>query len=178
MVFDRVCRIETYRVKSTIYHTLRRIIKQGKRNRDRLDSSASSLNVNTTSILDTLLHLFDSILKEEYTQEHRDIPTLSEIDTEDDCDIEQLACNFCGCDIFQSFFECTTCVKVAGQKRVARGAGFNICPGCYVEGRSCQCEVMSPVQCRLPADLLKTRKQGIALLAQLKGAKSGLPSEK
>ncbi|KAJ7219411.1 hypothetical protein GGX14DRAFT_356277 [Mycena pura] len=182
-LYRRVCRIETYRVKSTIYHTLRRVIRQGKRNRDGRESPAGSPNVNAkemASILDTLLRLFDSTLKEEYTQEHKDIPTLSEVDKEDDCDIGQLACNFCGCDLFQSFFECTTCVKAVGQKRVARGAGFNICPGCYAEGRSCHCEVMSPVQCRSPADLLKTRKQGIALLAQLKGGKSGLglPSEK
>lgn len=56
-----------------------------------------------------------------------------------------LICDFCGGDIFQSFFECKICHTdslACGQKV----DNIVICPGCYVEGRSCSCTFMTPVQ--------------------------------
>ena len=56
-----------------------------------------------------------------------------------------LICDFCGGDIFQSFFECRECREepsAHGQK----GENIVICPGCFIEGRSCLCKIMTPVQ--------------------------------
>ncbi|KAH9854204.1 hypothetical protein C2E23DRAFT_726895 [Lenzites betulinus] len=65
------------------------------------------------------------------------------------------ACDFCGADIFQSFFECNSCPREDGSVTVQRrpGDGILICPTCYVEGRNCDCADMVPMQCR-PFDML------------------------
>jgi len=43
-------------------------------------------------------------------------------------------CDFCGADIFQNYFKCL------GQKQGEED--FIVCPGCYVEGRTCACQSM------------------------------------
>ncbi|KAI0721127.1 hypothetical protein C8T65DRAFT_786041 [Cerioporus squamosus] len=44
-----------------------------------------------------------------------------------------LACDFCGADIFQSFFECQRC-RGEDEEKAHIGDGLLICPACYVEG--------------------------------------------
>ncbi|KAL5511133.1 hypothetical protein ACEPAH_4348 [Sanghuangporus vaninii] len=56
-----------------------------------------------------------------------------------------LTCDFCGADIFQSFFECRRCSN--GEDNLI------VCPGCYIEGRTCDCTIMTPTQ-QFPMDLL------------------------
>ncbi|KAL5489802.1 hypothetical protein ACEPAI_4634 [Sanghuangporus weigelae] len=56
-----------------------------------------------------------------------------------------LTCDFCGADIFQSFFECRRCFN--GEDNLI------VCPGCYIEGRTCDCTIMTPTQ-QFPTDLL------------------------
>ncbi|KAL5532641.1 hypothetical protein ACEPAF_4415 [Sanghuangporus sanghuang] len=56
-----------------------------------------------------------------------------------------LTCDFCGADIFQSFFECQRCFN--GEDNLI------VCPGCYIEGRTCSCTIMTPTQ-QFPMDLL------------------------
>ena len=43
-------------------------------------------------------------------------------------------CDFCGADIFQNYFQCL------GEKQGEED--FIVCPGCYVEGRTCACQKM------------------------------------
>lgn len=54
-------------------------------------------------------------------------------------------CDFCGSDIFISFFCCQDCF-LPTEDSSGLGGGLHICPGCYVEGRSCRCGLMDPVQ--------------------------------
>lgn len=52
-------------------------------------------------------------------------------------------CHFCNADIFISAFSCTSteCESV-----LAADAEIWLCTGCVVEGRSCECGSMEPVQ--------------------------------
>ncbi|KAJ7097801.1 hypothetical protein B0H15DRAFT_772680, partial [Mycena belliarum] len=173
-LYRRVCRSEIYRVKSTIYYTLLRAIQRVSDLRRRQSESvsgsrnamASTSQQDMVTQLDALrrvLLLFDSIIVEEYSPEANNMrklaaavsqPSAMDVDAEDG-DVGQLSCDFCGGDIFQSFFECRTCVH--GRRPVLPGAGFMLCSGCYVEGRTCGCEAMIPMQCRPFDQLLDTR---------------------
>ncbi|KAI9064403.1 hypothetical protein FKP32DRAFT_1611459 [Trametes sanguinea] len=82
-----------------------------------------------------------------------------------------LACDFCGADIFQSFFECNRCREPEPGVEAQIGDGLLICPGCYVEGRSCLCDMLEPVQCR-PFDTLVLDRNSAA-----KAISSVLPHE-
>jgi hypothetical protein len=56
-------------------------------------------------------------------------------------------CDFCGSDIFVSFFCCKHCSPSA-KSPSSISDGLHICPGCCAEGRSCGCgKLMEPVQC-------------------------------
>ncbi|KAI0637005.1 hypothetical protein C8Q77DRAFT_1051081 [Trametes polyzona] len=78
------------------------------------------------------------------------------------------ACDFCGADIFQSFFECERCVAPHSDYEKT-GDGLHICPGCYVEGRICECEKMQPIQCRPFADLVSDRNDAAKVVSDLLG---------
>ncbi|KAJ6597028.1 hypothetical protein DFH09DRAFT_109489 [Mycena vulgaris] len=170
-LYRRVCRSEIYRVKSTIYHTLRRTTQTvSNLLRSQVDNAGAMATTSQMTmethlvILRRALLLFDSILVEDYSQEHhkmRKLGTSSEPDG--DSEVGQFTCDFCGCDVFQSFFECRSCV---GGGKAHPGAGFMLCPGCYVEGRTCHCEVMSPMQCRPFDKLLQTRARGAELFTE------------
>lgn len=87
--------------------------------------------------------------------------------------VEHMTCDFCGADIFQSFFECRACV--AAQQPTTSGDGFIVCPGCYSEGRSCLCENMEAVQCRPFNQLMKDRERVAMLLGSYGHPKEQLP---
>ena len=76
------------------------------------------------------------------------------------------ACDFCGADIFQSFFECRACAGLS-EPSTQPGDGLLICPACYVEGRSCECDNMEPAQCRPLNVLLGDRNRAADVLRQL-----------
>ncbi|KAF7305036.1 JmjC domain-containing protein [Mycena kentingensis (nom. inval.)] len=151
-LYRRVCRVETYRVKSTIYHTLVDATKRAKENNIKHKGELSSN-------LRKLIRLYDAILEDEYAETSEDIPNLPERGFDE---IGQLVCDFCGADIFQSFFECG-----GDDKPEARGTGFKICSGCYVEGRACKCTTMVPVQCRPFKSLTSARTLAIRALKGL-----------
>lgn len=79
--------------------------------------------------------------------------------------VEHCTCDFCGADIFQSFFECGTCNTEDGNEAAG---GILICTGCYVEGRTCLCGVMDPVQLRPFQSLLADRNHAARILARYK----------
>lgn len=147
--------------------------------------------------LGKLLEIFDKIIVEEYTEsadcEQRssfsrtahpqspgdDIPPSSQASSPASAG-DGLTCDFCGADIFQSFFECKKCVST--KRNSSEGTGMSvialmtestpemdhvlICPCCYVEGRSCLCGVMTAVQ-RLSTDrLIEDRNRAASLLNQ------------
>ena len=80
----------------------------------------------------TLVRLFDEVLLEEYCKDHGLL---------DSADIRQdlLTCSFCGSCLFLSSFYCNGCSEVTSEPML-------ICPGCYVEGRSCHCDTMRAVR--------------------------------
>ncbi|KAJ7271917.1 hypothetical protein B0H12DRAFT_1008395 [Mycena haematopus] len=174
-LYRRVCRTEIYRVKATIYYTL---LQKTKAVSDLLcaqpehpaDSPNAVANISQNDMpahLDALrrvLLLFDSILIEEYSPEQNNMRQLAKPEGNDE-EIEQLTCDFCGGDIFLSFFECRSCVS--GPRPAEPGAGFIVCPGCYVDGRTCACEVMAPMQCRLVENLFRSRARAVDLFNAL-----------
>jgi hypothetical protein len=97
-----------------------------------------------------LLELFREIIQDEY---HPNAESLDHVirdfnhnvyDTEG---YPAFSCDFCGSDIFVSFFCCESC-SLLGENSSGVSDGLHICPGCYAEGRSCRCErPMVPVQC-------------------------------
>lgn len=131
--------------------------------------------------LQSLLTLFDEVLVDEYAQEHASFPHIfgkSTMEysqpstppwrkgTEGETYSCTIACDFCGADIFQSFFECQTCVPEGAARPTALGDGLLICAPCYVEGRSCSCTKMAPVQCCPFELLLEKRNRAAAVLRQ------------
>ena len=130
-----------------------------------------------------MLELFEKIIKEEYSGgaecELRTVLSGAEDSVTDDIEvpsssqaslqlsslatmgaIDGLTCDFCGADIFQSFFECKTCISSKRDEEEASGKAplstnsastmdrdpVIVCPCCYVEGRACRCKLMNPVQ--------------------------------
>jgi hypothetical protein len=149
--------------------------------RDDLPTSSGSELTNKLRLkkeLRQLINLFDDVLGEEYSKDHNQLfqmaAPLSFSDessegsatpptTQDG--ISRVICDFCGTDIFQSFFECRKCVAAPGSgSEAASDEGLAICPSCYVEGRSCRCEIMHPMQHRPFSELLHDRNIAVKVL--------------
>jgi hypothetical protein len=127
--------------------------------------------------------LFDVILVEEYSKDNDNMRLKAAPDSTrsaedhalEECD--RISCDFCGSDIFQSFFECQICDPVHPfasisddvlQKEPQVGDGIVICPLCYVEGRSCRCASMDPRQCHPFETLLEARRRAMRCLRCLR----------
>lgn len=81
--------------------------------------------------LGTLVRLFDQVLLEEYRKDHGSLDTV-------DIQQDHMTCSFCGsCPLLSSFF-CNGCSEDTFRPAL-------ICVGCYVEGRSCECNAMNAV---------------------------------
>ena len=102
-----------------------------------------------------LLVVFDRTLAEEESDTHRDDLSPGEANSV----AENIVCDVCGADIFQGFFECRICVEADSAE-----GGYVVCPGCYVEGRSCTHQVMQPMQRRPFNSLLETRTEAIQVV--------------
>ncbi|KAJ3503771.1 hypothetical protein NLJ89_g8285 [Agrocybe chaxingu] len=173
-----VCRYETYRIKSTIYYVLmgkRREFKQllksiakpqatSSARKRKYKSDNASTPFGGRSEMDTLaselqyiLSLYDSILLEESDKSTGRMPKLD--DSKLFNDDARIVCDFCGCDVFQSFFECHRCVRSDSSEE-----SYIICAGCYSEGRSCRCKIMKPMQCRDFKLLLADRDRVVKIL--------------
>lgn len=150
------------------------------------EGTAESLAATTSELADSLqriIQLFDNILLEDYVDEHEKLPhvlnrmsktshsTSSSAQGEDstsEVDLRassNLACDFCGADIFQSFFECHHCGQLDGS-HTSPGDGLMLCPGCYVEGRTCACQGAAPALFRPFDVLLQDRKQAAEVLGK------------
>jgi hypothetical protein len=130
--------------------------------------------------LASLINIFDSILAEEYHPSHASL-THVQVESADSewgsntllasTDDQNAAaanknwhctCDFCGADIFQSLFECKTCAL--DETNSGPASGFLLCPMCYVEGRSCKCGSMEPIQVMSFDFLLKGRNRAASAL--------------
>ncbi|KAG1827118.1 uncharacterized protein BJ212DRAFT_31326 [Suillus subaureus] len=168
-VYHRVCRPETYKVKLNIYRALYRQtqilreLQEQQTSSPHLDRSSPTVNSDLERVADDLydlLELLDDVLGEEYSPKHQDMPHVSQSDTSHQSNI---CCDFCGADIFQSFFECLPCALHSPgiNDEMKIGDGIVVCPLCYVEGRGCNCGAMNPIQCRPFGDLLRVRDEAL-----------------
>ena len=152
--------------------------------------SPEPTNEERAKTLHALIQLFDEVLLEEYASCHkkldhvigsndssgwsvateastsRKLVLIPPSDARDRTDRHRVsacnfACDFCGADIFQSFFECKQC-SASPEGWTRPGDGLLICPACYVEGRSCMCDDMQPVQCRPLQVLIDDRNRAAA----------------
>lgn len=169
----RVGRPETYRIKSTIYYALTSRTKELRTRSqnfgsspgdsfpqalaDAINSSGNHQTLGTRKHdpelhslaveLEELLKIYDVILAEE--KPGLGLKSSQQLDTTFNDD-NRIVCDFCECDIFQSFFECGTCTGGSSSSLI-------VCPGCYSEGRSCRCQTMEPMQCRTFQTLIDAR---------------------
>ena len=102
--------------------------------------------------LNTLVQLFDEILLEEYCDDHGSL---------DYAEIQQghSTCNFCGSCLFLSSFLCRGCSQESTSPVL-------ICAGCYVEGRSCHCDRMSPIRLGDFLGALRDRNNAVSSLSR------------
>jgi hypothetical protein len=161
----RVCRQEIYKVKSNIFHALQHFTRLAE---DLPERRESKLCLTSTENLKQLACLFDDILAAEVSISRDSMPHVSQSDASH---TDNLHCDFCGADIFQSFFECDSCLPASSSGVSAGilpvGDGLVLCPLCYVEGRTCQCGKMQPVQCRPFSDLLGIRDQAVRAIQRI-----------
>ncbi len=190
-----VCRPEQYRVKYIVYRSMLRLHQELSGLIDGVTQPGQIANLlhdqgslqKVHDVVD-LLRLFDSILLEEF------IPAQTSTMFSDEQQILEIfqprssskrkpkpsshatrahktscnfACDFCGSDIFQSFFECQECTTETDEVEDGTpgvGDGLILCSSCYVEGRTCACGSMTPAQCRPFNLLLDTRNKTAGLL--------------
>ncbi|KAJ3995942.1 hypothetical protein F5050DRAFT_207151 [Lentinula boryana] len=143
----RVCRPEIYRVRLTLYHTIRALYtKFSEQMRQHTVLSCSTDLRNQAQQITQALRIFDDVLQNESVEDYVALPCYSSSES-------NLSCDFCGADIFQSFLECEECSSDADP--------CTICPDCYAEGRSCSCQLMQPTQVRPLDNILQERGEVI-----------------
>ncbi|KAH9483676.1 C-module-binding factor A [Psilocybe cubensis] len=183
-IYRRVCRPETYKVKSTIFYSIIREAEElaklmedahdtssavattskSKKNSQKSNISKPSTPESSASVLANdlmeLISVADCILAEEYDSINKIMPQMfsgNRFEKE-----PTVICDFCRCDIFQSFFECRNCVDGG----ISSGERMHICAGCYVEGRSCDCSNMQPIQYGNFQDLVDAREMAVSKVSQ------------
>ncbi|KAL1674461.1 hypothetical protein EV122DRAFT_269454 [Schizophyllum commune] len=176
-IYRRVCRRETYKVKSLVHHFL---LRTAQLLEDQLETDKADETV--VRRLFSLIELYDHILVDEHTESHATMTHLTTSLNGDAgpstsrttaIDFPVLVCDFCGADIFQSYFRCSTCARPPSEAETLEDVC--ICAGCYVEGRTCLCENMEPMQYRQFTTLLDLRKRARSVLASF-SQRYGYPS--
>ncbi|KAF5315534.1 hypothetical protein D9611_004889 [Ephemerocybe angulata] len=169
-LYQRVCRFETYRIKSTIYYAIQKQSNDLNAILTRVDakegdpaSIIEGLRVKAderTRALEVLYELFTHILSDEYSPVWKSIVRLDLTD-DDHADVSHgIYCDFCGSDIFQSFLECNKCFLPD-----SGGHGtYTICPRCYIEGRTCNCGSMDSKQVQTFHKLLDVQSKAYKVL--------------
>ncbi|KAJ3725819.1 hypothetical protein C8R42DRAFT_575604 [Lentinula raphanica] len=154
-LYRRVCRQETYRVRLTLFYTIRALYKKFTDQMQEHDTSIRSMTLESQARrLTQALRIFDDVLQNECVDNHESLPCYSSSESFE----SYPSCDFCGADIFQSFLECEHCHS--------DGDPCTICPGCYAEGRSCRCRLMQPKQYQPLKNILQEREKAIEGLQQ------------
>jgi hypothetical protein len=155
---SRVCRPEIYRVNRTIYDTLvQRTIALNTLVHDTPDSTFDSVNPLCKEVV-RLISLLDDVLEQEFSAHHR---RLRQVTNSFGPGGDELACDFCGADIFLSSFQCDSC-SPGGDS----GDPICLCPTCVVEGRTCKCGSMEAVQSGSFRELLGNRNTAMLKLRE------------
>ncbi|KAJ8699908.1 hypothetical protein PTI98_002985 [Pleurotus ostreatus] len=169
-LYRRVCRPETYKIKSIIFYTLLQKASQLRALTERQEHG-TAIAADLASVVD----LFASILVEEYSGPAPQFDPLTPgtassepssfdprcYEPKDGC----LVCDFCGADIFQTYFESENCCADSPDTaQASKSDPFVLCPGCYAEGRLCQCQRMTLLQCYSFDDLHKELQDAIIVL--------------
>lgn len=162
-----MCRPEVYQIKSTTYYTLcdysRRLTELASKPFDTIQKSVVAQK------LMTVLRLYDDILLGEYSRAGttprpplgREDSKHHKPDSGQRLADDMHTCDFCGADIFQSYFQC-----LGDKSALSPGEeSFIICPGCYVEGRTCACQRMMAHERQSFDILLEARWKAIQALA-------------
>ncbi|KAI0798028.1 hypothetical protein C8Q75DRAFT_740370 [Abortiporus biennis] len=178
-IYQRVCRAEQYRVRKIVH---RSIIQTYKSMHKLIDEGRThEVKSYKRDGFKKLLRLFDIILYEAYVQDYGTLPCIATANPDIDPFLAyNLSCDFCGADIFQSFFECPSCGTPSdhdddSDSSGGIGCGLLICPMCYVEGRTCFCGDMHAAQVGKLDELLKTRNEAFKVYATVKGRKQKSP---
>lgn len=158
---SRVCRPEIYRVKRTIYDTLVQRTAALNTLQDAPDSTFDSVNPLCKEI-DRLILLLDDVLEQEYSVQFRKLRKVTNSFAPDG---HGHACDFCGADIFLSSFQCDSC-----SAQGSSGDPICLCPTCVVEGRTCKCGSMVPVQSGNFRELLGNRNNAMVKLRDARKA--------
>ncbi|KZT56402.1 hypothetical protein CALCODRAFT_555925 [Calocera cornea HHB12733] len=153
-IYHRVCRPEIYSVKLLIHSA---VLALTQKLSQAMQGSGGEITPRVRSLRDTLkplVMIYTEMIVSAWDMERKGEPT-----TFDPAQQYRLSCDFCGADIFQSYFECRDCDEDGNEP-------VTICSACYVEGRSCVCEVMQPVHVRPFKMLLEARNTAVAVLNQ------------
>jgi hypothetical protein len=105
--------------------------------------------------LENLIQLYEHVLVQERCRLEETVAVMS---LDEYRETEFFACDYCGADIFQSFFECRECISSGSEDPIV------ICTGCYAEGRSCKCANMTPRQRRPFGELEELHSDALAAL--------------
>lgn len=94
--------------------------------------------------LPKLTELLLAVLIEEFHPEQDGFTTIAQSESQADA----YSCDYCGRDIFISFFECACPRRASSEENGATSDGdIQLCPGCVAEGRSGACAgPLMPVQ--------------------------------
>jgi hypothetical protein len=149
-----VCRPEVYRVKATIAAVVSLCS-------DILHTQRKGNESEHVSRLTDFLPLYKQMLVESYDPHWETYETRT---------LDGESCDCCGADIWQSAMICTSCSPGAADK--AETPHF-ICGSCYIDGRSCACETMQPVQARPFDELISLANNAVKLLHSNKKNRRG-----
>jgi len=151
-VRPRSCRPERYEIPRIIHATLVSHTTAMNRHLNGVTPRQELQMSDMTQELSTLVRLFDEILQEEFCSDHG---------TLDPTGIEQgpLTCSFCGSCLFLSCFFCRECSR-------EKDAHLLLCVGCYIEGRSCHCDTISPIRLGNFPSALRDRNNAVGSLSR------------
>ena len=150
---NRVCRFATYRVKSTIFHSMR---SQTDELRALLEGRNERRTRQIIRSLKTLFVAFAEILDQEYVPPSLEIAPLA-LEDGHPAEDSTLWCHFCGADIFQGYLDCRECSPKEEK-------AFNICAACFVDGRSCRCRRMRLKRVFSFEDLIQAHRSAAEVL--------------
>ncbi|KAF4603831.1 hypothetical protein EYR40_001003 [Pleurotus pulmonarius] len=170
-LYRRVCRPEIYKIKSIVFYTLLRRASQLRVFCEGTQGNGAAIAADLARVVG----LFASILVEEYSGPAAQFDPMtplaesSELSSFDPQRYEPkdgcLVCDFCGADIFQTYFESEICCADSPDtSQTSKPDPFVLCSGCYAEGRSCQCQRMTLLQCYSFNDLCKELQDAIIVL--------------
>jgi hypothetical protein len=108
--------------------------------------------------LQKLIHLFDDVLLEGYSNNHDTLFLPTNLG-------HNPTCQYCGSSLFLSYFECAnTCFDLETSSPQVDMI-IRVCGPCYVEGRFCACKEMTPRRLHNFSIMLQERNDSVVTLS-------------